>query len=49
MNNVNFKEATVSTPAGNHYNGLLANGSCSALIILRAGAALEYVESSVKS
>ncbi|KAG0652880.1 Uridine-cytidine kinase 1 [Hyphodiscus hymeniophilus] len=41
MNNVYFKETTVSTPAGNKYHGLLANGDCSAVIILRAGAALE--------
>lgn len=42
MNNVYFKEATVSTPIGNQYHGLLATGDCSAVIILRAGAALEY-------
>ena len=41
MNNIYFKEMTVSTPAGNQYHGLLAIGQCSAVIILRAGAALE--------
>lgn len=41
MNNVYFQEMTISTPTGNQYHGLLANGECSAVIILRAGAALE--------
>ena len=41
MNNIYFKEMTVTTPAGNEYHGLLATGEISAVIILRAGAAFE--------
>ncbi|KAM3074620.1 Uridine kinase, variant 3 [Clarireedia jacksonii] len=41
MNNIYFKEMTVETPVGNKYNGLIATGEVSAVVVLRAGAALE--------
>jgi len=41
MNNVYFKEAIVETPPGHKYHGLLPTGEVSAVVILRAGAALE--------
>jgi uridine kinase len=41
MNNIYFKEMCVETPVGNKYNGLIATGEVSAVVVLRAGAALE--------
>jgi uridine kinase len=41
MNNVYFKEKVVETPVGNKYNGLLATGEISAVVILRGGAIFE--------
>lgn len=41
MNNIHFKEAIVKTPIGNTYHGLHATGEVSAVIILRAGSAME--------
>jgi uracil phosphoribosyltransferase len=41
MNSIYFKEIIVETPVGNKYQGLLATGEISAVIILRAGATFE--------
>jgi uridine kinase len=41
MNNVYFKDKVVETPTGNRYNGLLATGEISAVVILRGGAIFE--------
>lgn len=41
MNNIYFKEMQVETPAGNKYNGLVAIGETSAVVILRAGSVFE--------
>jgi uridine kinase len=41
LNNVYFKEATVETPTGNKYHGLLPTGETSAVVILRAGSTFE--------
>ncbi|KAH8809063.1 uridine-cytidine kinase-like protein-like 1 [Xylogone sp. PMI_703] len=41
MNNINFTEKAVVTPAGHKYHGLVSTGETSAVIILRGGAAFE--------
>lgn len=41
MDNMHFKEAKIETPQGSTYNGLSPTGEVSAVVILRAGAALE--------
>ncbi|KAH9883784.1 uridine kinase [Xylariomycetidae sp. FL2044] len=41
LNNVHFKELAVKTPAGHSYNGLVAKGEVSAVVVLRGGATLE--------
>ncbi|EMR84274.1 putative uridine kinase protein [Botrytis cinerea BcDW1] len=41
MNNIFFTEKTVETPIGNKYHGLIATGEVSAVVVLRAGGALE--------
>lgn len=41
MNNVYFKEVTVTTPVGTKYHGLAATGETSAVVILRAGSVFE--------
>ncbi|QSZ34225.1 hypothetical protein DSL72_005815 [Monilinia vaccinii-corymbosi] len=41
MNNIFFTEKTVETPLGNKYQGLVATGEVSAVVVLRAGGALE--------
>src|ERR1035437_4675953 len=41
MNNVYFRETTVQTPTGKPYDGLVATGETSAVVILRAGSAFE--------
>ncbi|KAL3419771.1 uridine kinase [Phlyctema vagabunda] len=41
MNNAYFKEQLVETSAGNQYHGLTPTGDVSAVIILRAGSAME--------
>lgn len=41
MNNIFFTEKTVETPIGNKYQGLVATGEVSAVVVLRAGGALE--------
>ncbi|KAI9827216.1 MAG: Uridine kinase [Thelocarpon impressellum] len=41
MDNFRFKQATIQTPAGSSYNGLLPAGEISAVVVLRAGSALE--------
>lgn len=41
MNNLCFKESRVETPIGTQYQGLVATGEVSAVVILRAGGALE--------
>ncbi|EDN92517.1 hypothetical protein SS1G_08380 [Sclerotinia sclerotiorum 1980 UF-70] len=41
MNNIFFTEKTVETPMGNKYQGLIATGEVSAVVVLRAGGALE--------
>ncbi|TAQ85018.1 hypothetical protein B7494_g6654 [Chlorociboria aeruginascens] len=41
LNNIYFKSVTVETPTGTKYNGLLASGETSAVVVLRAGAVFE--------
>lgn len=41
LNNVQFKEKEINTPAGHKYRGLTAKGEVSAVIVLRGGAAFE--------
>ncbi|GJC78971.1 uridine-cytidine kinase-like 1 [Colletotrichum liriopes] len=41
LNNVQFREKTISTPQGHKYNGLQATGDVSAVLVLRGGAAFE--------
>lgn len=41
LNNVTFKEKTISTPAGYEYHGLQPAGAVSAVVLIRGGAALE--------
>jgi len=41
MNNIFFKQKIAVTPQGNQYDGLVATGDVSAVIILRAGSAFE--------
>ncbi|KAG9245252.1 uridine-cytidine kinase-like protein-like 1 [Calycina marina] len=41
MNNVCFRSQEVETAAGNKYNGLIATGEVSAVVLLRAGGAFE--------
>ncbi|KAF7947760.1 hypothetical protein EAE96_008839 [Botrytis aclada] len=41
MNNIFFTEKVVETPIGNKYHGLIATGEVSAVVVLRAGGALE--------
>lgn len=41
LNNIYFKEVTVTTPTGNKYHGLHATGETSAVVILRAGSTFE--------
>ncbi|KPM40312.1 hypothetical protein AK830_g6248 [Neonectria ditissima] len=41
LNNVQFKEATIETPAGNKYSGLAPKGEVCAVLVLRGGSAFE--------
>ncbi|KAJ0273362.1 hypothetical protein COL940_009908 [Colletotrichum noveboracense] len=41
LNNVHFEEKTIATPQGYKYNGLVAKGNVSAVLVLRGGAAFE--------
>ncbi|KAK2730242.1 uridine kinase [Colletotrichum kahawae] len=41
LNNVHFEETTIATPQGYKYNGLVAKGNVSAVLVLRGGAAFE--------
>ncbi|KAH8602135.1 uridine kinase [Bisporella sp. PMI_857] len=41
MNDVCFRSKTIETAAGNKYNGLIATGEISAVVVLRAGGAFE--------
>ncbi|KAK7431361.1 Uridine kinase [Neonectria magnoliae] len=41
LNNVQFEEAAIETPAGNRYSGLAPKGEVCAVLVLRGGSAFE--------